>query len=284
MKWITTHWQWSSSLLCVFIFEATISHNFNIAAIEGEHEDSIRTWFEDAGYRFESDNLQKNNRHHELALPTTHFTFIYDCDIVDESFFESLSLRIDERVIQLVCSGTGNSYGFICWKNGRVVRSLWCTEGQIVENSGSPLSEESGISIDASLSEEGMLELASKLGCDANHGRLISRFLLTNPYHSRSVSIPNPFIGRIASTVVCLISAVILFNTSPGIAGASKLVDFLMWYGFSATIYVLAFHHLLCLPFRGYLERFFGGGFVFQLPFAGVFLLAFAVGKFTGWI
>ena len=247
-----------------------MSYNFNFIAIEGDHRDSVVEWCQSAGYVVETDsNTEKAIRISSQFINGR--TVIHDGSVFDEQFLADLSETTGSRIFQLSCGGTAESYCFECHNDGQLIRAFVITEGELVENSGTPLAEEDGLVFDNTTSEGEMLTLGSRFGFDSNQDNLPSDYFLTFPHQQIQDTSDNHWPGRILSTLICVLLAVCFFVIIPRSPGLSWLVEFLMLYGLAASLYILLIHECLYLLIPERWNHIINGGFIFQLPFAVIF-------------
>ena len=144
-----------------------MSYNFTFLAIGGDHREKVERWCEAAGYAVAGADHVGPTIDVSSQFIKGH-TLISDGDLFDEAFVAELSATLDSRIVQVVCGGTGASYGIECYEGGKLVRAFCVSESEILEDTGRPIAEEAGLSFDVSTSEGEMLTVAARFGFDPN--------------------------------------------------------------------------------------------------------------------
>lgn len=260
-----------------------MSYNFNFIAIEGDYRKDVAQWCESAGYLVGT----TANADMPTVKVSSEFknerTLIHDGAVFDEPFLVQLDERINSRIVQVACGGTADSFGFQSYADGQLVRVFWVLEGEILEDTGQPIDEENGLEFNSSTSEGEMLALASRFGFDPSCDDTSPDYYLTLIHQPATPSSTSSrFLGRILSTLICTIIAFSFFRIAPRTQGFSWPIDFLMWYGLSANVYLALFYSGLSTVIPDRWRQLLEEGFLLQLFFAILFLVALFVFKVTG--
>jgi hypothetical protein len=102
------------------------------------------------------------------------WTVIFDPEMVmasDADACQALSTTAQACVFGMICEGTSNTYAFNLF-DGKKVRGYFSVDGEVFEDFGSPLPEESGLNSDRAYFEDDILAIMQRIG--VNYDEIIN--------------------------------------------------------------------------------------------------------------
>jgi hypothetical protein len=132
----------------------------------------VAQWDEAASYL--SNWMLTRSRVLKVACFHQGWTVIFDPEMVmasDADACQALSTTAQARVFGMICEGTSNTYAFSLF-DGKKIRGHFALDGEVFEDFGDPLPEESGLNSDKAYFEDDILVIMQRIG--VNYGKVIS--------------------------------------------------------------------------------------------------------------
>ena len=124
----------------------------------------VAQWDEAASYL--SNWMLTRSRVLKAACFHQGWTVIFDPEMVmasDEDACQALSTTAQARVFGMTCEGASNTYAFSLF-DGKKIRGYFAVDGEVFEDFGDPLPEESGLNSDKAYFEDDILEIMQRIG------------------------------------------------------------------------------------------------------------------------
>ena len=159
----------------------------SIIAIKGNHLDKVSSIFATFNYIDNKADKQFDSVDNAVAyLSDNYFSFadkniairgIWECngwtlihdpemvDAADDNVMESLAKNINSDIYSFLIQTTSGTFGFTKF-NPSLTRQFLSSEGNIAQNDGEPIAEESGLNINGKIFIDDIIKLANKLGID----------------------------------------------------------------------------------------------------------------------
>ena len=120
----------------------------------------------DDAWRDLSDEPKDRTKVKKLAYFDDGWTFIVDDEIVmlvQDEVWSYVSEHWQTRVFGWICEGASGTYAIAVFDNGKKIRNAFYVDGELHEDNGSPLPEESGVD-SSSPYEDDILRIADRMG------------------------------------------------------------------------------------------------------------------------
>lgn len=159
-----------------------MSLHASVISIEGDHLEDAKDIFERANYRVlgapeivtSNDEIEKHlsgwminkTQVKKVAYYAGGWTDILDSEMVlfnESDVWIELSALWKTRILCWICEGTSGTYAFSLYENGKRIRSVLSTDGEINEEFGEQILEEEGVDWTAAF-EDDVLKIADQLG------------------------------------------------------------------------------------------------------------------------
>lgn len=176
-----------------------MSTSINIIALKGNHLDKAASLFETFNYidnnndiRFDSWDKAANylfDNYFEFANKQVSlrgiwfdngWTIICDPEMVDaleEDIMIILSKKFNSDLFSFLIQSTSGSYGFTKYSPDKQ-RHFFSSNGQMTEDEGIHLPEESGLNFNENVFEDDIIQLAGKLGINMNPEKIKTTFII----------------------------------------------------------------------------------------------------------
>jgi len=176
-----------------------MSTSINIIALKGNHLDKATSVFETFNYVDNNNDKQFDSwdqaagylydnyfefANKEISIRGIWFdngwTVICDPEMVDsldDKMMETLSKKFNSDLFTFFIQSTSGSYGFFKYAPD-LRRHFFASDGQITDDQGSPLPEESGLNINEKVFVDDIIRLAGKLGVDMNPEKTKTTFIV----------------------------------------------------------------------------------------------------------
>lgn len=171
----------------------------SLIAIKGNHLDNMTSVFETFNYVDNKNDKQFDSwdkaarylfdNYFELASKElsirgiwfdNDWTVICDPEMVDsldDKIMETLSQNFKSDVFSFLIQTTSGSFGFAKYAPNKQ-RHFFSLDGNVTDNIGSPLTEESGLNINDKVFVDDIAKLAAKLGIDINPEKTKTTFMV----------------------------------------------------------------------------------------------------------
>lgn len=159
-----------------------MSLHTSVIAIRGNHVDDVAAVLERCDYRLLgpptiydnvddawgdlTDEPEDRTKVKKLAYCDGGWTFIVDDELVmmvQDDVWSHFSDHWQTRILGWICEGASGTYAIAVFDNGKKVRDALYVDGELRENNGSPLPEETGVDW-SSPYEDDILGIADRMG------------------------------------------------------------------------------------------------------------------------
>jgi hypothetical protein len=149
--------------------------------VDKENDKQFDSWDKAASYLFDN-YFEFANK--EISIRGIWFnngwTVICDpemVDSIDDKIMEALSQKFNSDVFSFLIQTTSGTFGFAKYSPAKQ-RHFFSSDGQVTDDQGTPLVEESGLNFNNNIFVDDITKLAGKLGVDMNPEKTKANFIV----------------------------------------------------------------------------------------------------------